>query len=150
VRGPQVFSGYWRRPDETARVLTPDGWFRTGDIVTMDADGFVRVVDRIKELIITGGFNVMPSEVEAVVRTVPGVTDAAVVGLPRPDGSEDVVAVVTTEPGAEVDVEDVRARCRSDLAAYKVPRRVLVVDELPRSQIGKVLRKQVRDSLIGG
>ena len=108
------------------------------------------VVDRIKELIITGGFNVMPSEVEAVVRTVPGVTDAAVVGLPRPDGSEDVVAVVTTEPGADVDVEDVRARCRSDLAAYKVPRRVLVVDELPRSQIGKVLRKQVRDSLIEG
>jgi long-chain acyl-CoA synthetase len=150
IRGPQVFGGYWGKPEETSAALLDGGWFRTGDIVVVDADGFVSVVDRIKELIITGGFNVMPSEVEAVVRTVPGVTDAAVVGLPRPDGSEDVVAVVTTEPGAEVDVEDVRARCRSDLAAYKVPRRVLVVDELPRSQIGKVLRKQVRDSLIEG
>ncbi|GAA2743776.1 long-chain-fatty-acid--CoA ligase [Terrabacter aerolatus] len=146
VRGPQVFAGYWDKPEETAVALLDGGWFRTGDIVVVDADGFVSVVDRIKELIVTGGFNVMPSEVEAVVRTVPGVTDAAVVGLPRSDGSEDVVAVVTTEPGADVDVEVVRARCRTDLAAYKVPRRV-VVDELPRSQIGKVLRKQVRQSL---
>jgi len=150
IRGPQVFGGYWGKPEETAAALLDGGWFRTGDIVVVDGDGFVSVVDRIKELIITGGFNVMPSEVEAVVRGVPGVTDAAVVGLPGPDGSEQVVAVVTTEPGAEVDVEVVRARCRSHLAAYKVPRRVVVVDELPRSQIGKVLRKQVRDSLTGG
>lgn len=148
IRGPQVFGGYWGKPEETAAALLDGGWFRTGDIVVVDADGFVSVVDRIKELIITGGFNVMPSEVEAVVRTTPGVTDAAVVGLPKADGSEEVVAAVTTEPGVELDVEDVRARCRSSLAAYKVPRRVVVVDELPRSQIGKVLRRQVRDSLI--
>ncbi|KRF46155.1 long-chain-fatty-acid--CoA ligase [Terrabacter sp. Soil810] len=148
IRGPQVFGGYWGRPDETAAALLDGGWFRTGDIVVVDPEGFVSIVDRIKEIIITGGFNVMPSEVEAVLRTVPGITDAAVVGLPRHDGSEDVVAAVTTEPGVELDVEAVRARCRSDLAAYKVPRRVVVVDELPRSQIGKVLRKQVRDSLI--
>lgn len=148
IRGPQVFSGYWNRPEETAAALLDGGWFRTGDIVTVDPDGFVSVVDRIKEVIITGGFNVMPSEVEAVVRTVPGVTDAAVVGLPRPDGSEEVVAAVTTAPGAEVDVDAVRARCRSSLAAYKVPRRVFVVDELPRSLLGKVLRRQVRDSLL--
>ncbi|GGM97712.1 long-chain-fatty-acid--CoA ligase [Terrabacter tumescens] len=150
IRGPQVFSGYWGKPDETRAALLDGGWFRTGDIVVVDEDGFVSVVDRIKEVIITGGFNVMPSEVEAVVRTVSGVTDAAAVGLPKPDGSEEVVAVVTTEPGAHVDLEAVQARCRSDLAAYKVPRRVVVVDELPRSQIGKVLRKQVRDSLISG
>ncbi|GAA2496497.1 long-chain-fatty-acid--CoA ligase [Terrabacter carboxydivorans] len=150
VRGPQVFGGYWGRPEETAAALLDGGWFRTGDIVVVDPDGFVSVVDRIKEVIITGGFNVMPSEVEAVVRTVPGVTDAAVVGLPKADGSEEVVAVVTTETGAEVDIEAVQARCRGDLAAYKVPRRVFVVDELPRSQIGKVLRKQVRDSLVSG
>ena len=131
-----------------AGALLDGGWFRTGDIVVVDADGFVSVVDRIKELIITGGFNVMPSEVEAVVRTTPGVTDAAVVGLPKAEGSEEVVAAVTPEPGVELDVEDLRARCRSNLAAYKVPRRVVVVDELPRSQIGKVLRRQVRDSLI--
>jgi long-chain acyl-CoA synthetase len=148
IRGPQVFGGYWGRPEETAAALLDGGWFRTGDIVVVDADGFVSVVDRIKEIIITGGFNVMPSEVEAVLRTVPGITDAAVVGLPRHDGSEDVVAAVTTEPGVELVVDDVRARCRADLAAYKVPRRVVVVDELPRSQIGKVLRKQVRESLI--
>ena len=148
IRGPQVFGGYWGRPEETAAALLDGGWFRTGDIVVVDPDGFVSVVDRIKEIIITGGFNVMPSEVEAVLRTVPGITDAAVVGLPKHDGSEDVVAAVTTEPGVELVVEDVRARCRADLAAYKVPRRVVVVDELPRSQIGKVLRKQVRDSLI--
>ncbi|HET9631509.1 MAG TPA: long-chain-fatty-acid--CoA ligase [Terrabacter sp.] len=150
IRGPQVFGGYWNRPEETAAALLDGGWFRTGDIVTVDPDGFVSVVDRIKELIITGGFNVMPSEVEEAVRTVPGVTDAAVVGLPRPDGSEEVVAVVTTEPGAEVDLEAVQARCRSQLAAYKVPRRVVVVDELPRSLLGKVLRRQVRDSLLEG
>jgi long-chain acyl-CoA synthetase len=148
VRGPQVFGGYWGRPEETAAALLDGGWFRTGDIVVVDPDGFVSIVDRIKEIIITGGFNVMPSEVEAVLRTVPGITDAAVVGVPKPDGSEDVVAAVTTEPGVELVVEDVRARCRADLAAYKVPRRIVVVDELPRSQIGKVLRKQVRDSLI--
>ena len=150
IRGPQVFGGYWGRPEETAAALLDGGWFRTGDIVVVDPDGFVSVVDRIKEILITGGFNVMPSEVEAVLRTVPGITDAAVVGLPKHDGSEDVVAAVTTEPGVELVVEDVRARCRADLAAYKVPRRVVVVDELPRSQIGKVLRKQVRDSLIEG
>ena len=150
IRGPQVFGGYWDRPEETAAALLDGGWFRTGDIVVVDPDGFVSIVDRIKEIIITGGFNVMPSEVEAVLRTVPGISDAAVVGLPKDDGSEEVVAAVTTEPGVELDVEAVRARCRSDLAAYKVPRRVVVVAELPRSQIGKVLRKQVRDSLIEG
>ncbi|MHA3837918.1 long-chain-fatty-acid--CoA ligase [Terrabacter sp. AAH1] len=150
IRGPQVFGGYWGKPEETAKALLADGWFRTGDIVVVDEDGFVSVVDRIKELIITGGFNVMPSEVEAVVRSIPGVTDAAVVGLPKTDGSEEVVAVVTVEPGVELEVDDVRALCRSRLAAYKVPRRVVVVDELPRSQIGKVLRKQVRDGLIEG
>jgi long-chain acyl-CoA synthetase len=148
IRGPQVFGGYWGRPDETAAALLDGGWFRTGDIVVVDPEGFVSIVDRLKEIIITGGFNVMPSEVEAVLRTVPGITEAAVVGLPKHDGSEEVVAAVTTEPGVELDVEAVRARCRSDLAAYKVPRRVVVVDDLPRSQIGKVLRKQVRDSLI--
>jgi long-chain acyl-CoA synthetase len=148
IRGPQVFGGYWGRPEETAAALLDGGWFRTGDIVVVDPDGFVSVVDRIKEVIITGGFNVMPSEVEAVLRAIPGITDAAVVGLPKHDGSEDVVAAVTTEPGLDLAVEDVRARCRQDLAAYKVPRRIVVVDELPRSQIGKVLRKQVRDSLI--
>jgi long-chain acyl-CoA synthetase len=148
LRGPQVFGGYWGKPGETAATLLEGGWLRTGDIVEVDEDGFVTIVDRIKELIITGGFNVMPSEVEATLRRVPGVTDAAVVGLPREDGSEEVVAAVTTD-GSDFDTEAAREFCRSALTSYKVPRRIVVVDELPRSQIGKVLRRQVRHRLMG-
>jgi long-chain acyl-CoA synthetase len=148
LRGPQVFSGYWERPSETAKVLRDGGWIRTGDVVVMDEAGFVTIVDRIKELIITGGFNVYPTEVERVLRQVPGVADAAVVGLPDPGGSESVVAVVVLEPGAAFDEEAVRAACRDQLTAYKVPRRVIVVDELPRSMIGKVLRREVREQLM--
>jgi long-chain acyl-CoA synthetase len=148
LRGPQVFSGYWNRPDETAAVLLPGGWLRTGDIVVMAEDGFVTIVDRIKELIITGGFNVYPSEVEDALRQVTGVADAAVVGMPTPDGGEEVVAAVTAEPGATLDTDAVRDASRAHLAAYKVPRRVVVVPELPRSIIGKVLRRQVREDLL--
>jgi long-chain acyl-CoA synthetase len=114
----------------------------------MDEDGFFTIVDRIKELIITGGFNVYPSEVEEALRHVSGVADAAVVGLPNPNGSEDVVAGVVPEPGATIDEEVVRQTCRDRLAAYKVPRRVFVMDELPRSMIGKVVRRQVRAQLL--
>ena len=148
LRGPQVFSGYWRKPDESAAVLLPDGWFRTGDIVTMDEDGFVTVVDRIKELIITGGFNVAPSEVEEALRTFPGLKDAAVVGIPRSGGGEDVVAAVVPDPGVTLDAEAVRAHCRGHLAAYKVPRRIIVLDELPTTLIGKVLRRAVRERIL--
>ncbi|RZU75049.1 long-chain acyl-CoA synthetase [Micromonospora kangleipakensis] len=150
VRGPQVFAGYWGRPEETAAVLLPGGWLRTGDVVTMDPDGFVTVVDRIKELIITGGFNVYPSEVEEALRRVPGVRDAAAVGLPGERGGEEVVAVVVLDPAAVTAPEDVRSGCRQHLAGYKVPRRVVVVEDLPRSQIGKVLRREVRDRLLAG
>ena len=148
LRGPQVFAGYWNKPEETALSLLDGGWLRTGDIVEVDDDGFVSVVDRIKEVIITGGFNVMPSEVENTLRDFPGVTDAAVVGLPNPDGSEQVVAAVTVDEGVALDTDAVREHCRSHLAAYKVPRRVIVVDELPRSIIGKVIRREVRDRLL--
>jgi len=160
VRGPQVFSGYWNQPEETARVLV-DGWLRTGDVAVADTDGFVRIVDRIKELVITGGFNVYPTEVEEVLRTLPEIKDACVVGLPasvlralgasRPGSSttgEQVVAVVLAAPGTEVDIESVRSHVRTRLAGYKVPRHVVVADELPRSQVGKVLRRQVRERLL--
>ncbi|KEP76096.1 long-chain fatty acid--CoA ligase [Microbacterium sp. SUBG005] len=147
VRGPQVFSGYYGKPEETEAVFV-DGWFRTGDIVTIDEGGFVRIVDRIKELIITGGFNVAPTEVENVLRQHPGVADVAVVGLPSEHSGEEVVAaVVPTAPG-ELDVEAVRAFARGILTPYKVPRRIVVVDDLPRSLIGKVLRRQVREQLL--
>ncbi|GLJ60026.1 long-chain-fatty-acid--CoA ligase [Microbacterium barkeri] len=147
VRGPQVFGGYYGRPEATAAVFHED-WFRTGDVVTMDEDGFISIVDRIKELIITGGFNVSPTEVEIALRQHPSVADAAVVGLPSAHSGEEVVAAIVLDEGAEVDEEDVRAFARGILTPYKVPRRVFVVDELPTSMIGKVLRREVRERLL--
>ncbi|MFS0867319.1 long-chain-fatty-acid--CoA ligase [Microbacterium sp. 179-B 1A2 NHS] len=148
VRGPQVFSGYVGRPEETDAVFA-DGWFRTGDIVTIDADGFVSVVDRIKELIITGGFNVAPTEVEEALRRHPQVADAAVVGLPHAASGEEVVAAVVPADGvAALDVDDIRAFLRGLLTPYKVPRRIVAVDRLPVSLIGKVQRRQVRERLL--
>ena len=148
VHGPQVFAGYWNRPDDTAATLLPGGWVRTGDVVVQDEDGFIRIVDRIKELIIVGGFNVYPSEVEGVLRGLPGVAQAAVVSLPAPDGGEQVAAAIVPMPGEALDVEQLRAECRRHLAAYKVPKRIVIVDELPVSTIGKVLRSAVRSHLL--
>ena len=147
VRGPQVFSGYYGKPEETEAVFV-DGWFRTGDIVTVDDAGFIRIVDRIKELIITGGFNVAPTEVENALRQHPQVADAAVVGLPSDHSGEEVAAAIVIDSGTEVDVEAIREYARSILTPYKVPRRIFIVDELPKSLIGKVLRRQVREKLL--
>ena len=147
VRGPQVFSGYWRKPDETAAVFV-DGWFRTGDIVRVDEQGFVKIVDRIKELVITGGFNVSPSEVEDALRSFDGVEDIAVVGIPDARDGEHVVAAVVVKPGMTVDEQALRAYGRETLTPYKVPRHVYVVDDLPKSLIGKVLRRKVREELV--
>jgi long-chain acyl-CoA synthetase len=145
VRGPQVFSGYYRRPEETAEVFVDD-WFRTGDIVTIDEDGFVRIVDRIKDLIITGGFNVSPSEVEDTLRGFEGVEDVAVVGMPSSSGEQVVAAVVVTK-GVELDQAALREFARDNLAAYKVPRRIVLVNDLPRSLVGKVIRRKVKEQL---
>ncbi|MBG6107115.1 long-chain-fatty-acid--CoA ligase [Frigoribacterium sp. CG_9.8] len=147
VRGPQVFSGYWNRPTETAETLLAGGWLRTGDIVTVSADGFVTVVDRIKELIITGGFNVAPTEVEEALVSHPDISDAAVVGILTEHGGEDVVAAVVLRPGAVLDVPAIREHLKARMAAYKVPRRFEVVDELPRNIMGKVLRRVVRERM---
>ena len=147
LHGPQVFQGYWRRPSETAETLLPGGWVRTGDIVTVSADGFVTVVDRIKEIIITGGFNVAPTEVEEALQGHADVVEAAVVAMPR-KGGEEVVAAVVLREGAELDPDALRDYCKEHLAAYKVPRRFFAVEELPRSLIGKVLRRQVREQLL--
>jgi long-chain acyl-CoA synthetase len=142
VRGPQVFPGYRGLPEETAAAFH-DGWFRTGDVVTMSPDGFLTIVDRIKEIIITGGFNIYPSEVEAVLRTHAGVLDVAVVGLPHEDGGEEVVAAVVLVEGVPVLPDELRAHSRESLTAYKVPRRVVFVDELPTNPMGKVVRREV-------
>jgi len=146
VRGPQVFAGYYGKPEATEESFV-DGWYRTGDIVTIDESGFVRIVDRIKELIVTGGFNVAPTEVENALRQHPSVADAAVVGLHSDHSGEEVVAAIILDSGAELDEEAIRQFARSILTPYKVPRRIFVVDELPKSLIGKVLRRQVKEKL---
>jgi long-chain acyl-CoA synthetase len=148
VRGPQVFAGYWGRPDETAEQLLGDGWLRTGDVVRVDDDGFVLLVDRIKEMIVTGGFKVYPSQVEAHLRTMPGIRDVAVVGVPGGDMGESVVAAVVLDEGHEIDLAAVRDWCARHLARYAVPRRLVVLPDLPRSQVGKVLRRVVRDQVL--
>lgn len=150
IRGPQIFRGYWEDPEATAAVLLPGGWLRTGDIVTQDADGFTTIVDRVKELIITGGFNVSPSEVERVLRAHPAITDAAVIGRPDDLGGESVVAVIVPTVGEPAPtLAEVREFCKRQLTSYKVPRELVVVDDLPRSMLGKVLRRQVRDQVVG-
>ena len=155
VRGPQVFSGYWKKPEETEAVFVPaddDGadWFRTGDIVSIDDAGFVRVVDRIKELIITGGFNVAPSEVEEALRAHPDVEDCAVVGLPDEHWGERVTAVVELHPGHRADAEELRTFARDRLGGMKAPKQIELWPELPRSTLGKVLKREVRDRLLPG
>lgn len=146
ARGPQVFKGYRNRPEETAAAFH-GGWFRTGDIAVVDEDGFISIVDRIKEVVITGGFNVYPSEVEGVLKGYDGVADAAVVGLVNELGSEEVVAAVVVHEGFHVDTDEIRAKIKESLAAYKVPRKVFVLPELPKNNMGKVLRREVRTAV---
>jgi len=150
VRGPNVFAGYWRRPELTASEFTDDGFFCTGDVGALDADGYLSIVGRSKDLIISGGLNVYPKEVEEVLDDLPGVVESAVVGLPDPDFGEAVVAVVIAEPGAALDGDALREEARRRLAAFKVPKRVVVADALPRNAMGKVEKAKLRESLVGG
>ena len=147
VKGPQVFSGYFNNPEATEKVFH-DGWFRTGDMGIMEEDGFIKLVSRIKELIITGGFNVYPAEVEEVIRTHKDVADVAVVGRPRSDGSEDVVACVVLNDGAALDPDGLKEFARENLTRYKVPRTFYHFDELSKDQMGKIRRREVRDDLL--
>ena len=148
VRGPQVFTGYWENPEETEAVMLPGGWLRTGDLVRQEEDGFYVIADRRKELIISGGFNIYPTEVEAAVRSMPQVEDVAVVGLPAESGNESVVAAILPRQGQTVTLEQVRQWAEKTLSHYALPRQVSIVSELPRSQIGKVLRRVVREELL--
>ena len=147
VKGPQVFSGYINAPEANARSFH-DGWYITGDVGIMEPDGFIRLVARTKEIIITGGFNVYPQEVEDVLNQHPDVEDSTVVGLPREDGSETIVAAISLEPGAALDPEGLKDYCRKSLARYKVPRTFYHLDDLPRDQMGKIRRRDVRDDII--
>ncbi|HET9339898.1 MAG TPA: long-chain-fatty-acid--CoA ligase [Casimicrobiaceae bacterium] len=144
IKGPQVMAGYWNRPDETAKVMTPDGYFMTGDIGVMDERGFVRIVDRKKDMILVSGFNVYPNEIEAVVATHPGVLECAAVGVPDKKSGEAVrLYIVKKEP--DLSAGDVMKYCRDHLTAYKCPREVLFRDELPKSNVGKILRRELRE-----
>lgn len=145
VRGPQVMQGYWQRPDETARVLTSDGWLRTGDLAAMDERGYVRLVDRKKDIILVSGFNVYPNEVEDVVMMHPGVLEVAAIGVPDPRAGEIVEAVVVRKDPALTETE-LLEHCRRQLAGYKVPKRIVFrAEPLPKTDIGKVLRRRVRE-----
>ncbi|KST61739.1 long-chain fatty acid--CoA ligase [Methylobacterium sp. GXS13] len=144
VRGPQVMRGYWNRPEETERAMTPDGFFRTGDVAVMEPDGQIKIVDRMKDMILVSGFNVYPNEVEEVLAAHPGVLECAVVGAPSEETGEMVVAhVVMKDPAVSTDA--LRAHARTQLTGYKVPRRVILHDALPKTNVGKVLRRVLRD-----
>lgn len=148
VKGPQVFSGYLDNPEETARVLSPDGWFRTGDIA-VNSDGFLTMSDRKKELILSGGFNVYPSQVEDAIRTLPGVRDVAVVGVPIGGEREEVTAALVMEDGAApLTLDQVRAWAEKSIAHYALPRQIAFITELPRNQLGKVMRRAVKAQLL--
>ena len=146
AKGPQVFKGYLNNPKATEASFQ-DGWYRTGDVGVMEEDGFVKLIARIKEVIITGGFNVYPAEVEAAIGEHPDIDDITVVGLPRKDGSESVVACVTLREGAALDPEGLKAYARERLTRYKVPRTFYHFEELNRDFAGKISRRKVREEL---
>ncbi len=150
VKGPNVFSGYWRMPEKTAAEFRPDGFFITGDVGKIDASGYVHIVGRAKDLVICGGYNVYPKEVETVIDAIDGVAESAVVGVPHPDFGEAVVAIVLRRPGSsDVTEPQVIAVCKERLANYKVPKRVFFMDELPRNAMGKVQKNLLRDQHSG-
>ncbi len=147
VRGPNVFGGYWRRPELQSTEFTPDGWFATGDLGSLDDDGYLEIVSRSKDLIISGGLNVYPKEVELVLDGLPGVSESAVIGVPDPDFGEAVVAAVTSHDGIRLDPQNLRELARVQLAAFKVPKRIHVLSELPRNAMGKVEKARLRSEL---
>ena len=145
VRGPNVFSGYWRMPEKTKEEFTPDGWFKTGDVGRIDERGYVSIVGRSKDLIISGGYNVYPAEIEGFINDLPAVAESAVIGVPHPDFGEAVVAVVVARPGAALDAAVLTAALKTQIANFKVPKRMFVVDELPRNAMGKVQKNLLRE-----
>jgi long-chain acyl-CoA synthetase len=142
IRGPNVMKGYWRRPDATAAAIK-DGWFRTGDLGRVDEDGYFSIVDRKKDMIIRGGYNVYPREIEEVIHEHPAVAEVAVVGMPHPDLGEEVGAAIVLKPGATATVDELRDHAKAQVAAYKYPRRVWIVDELPKNATGKIVKRDI-------
>jgi malonyl-CoA/methylmalonyl-CoA synthetase len=149
VRGPNVFKGYWRMPEKTAAEFRPDGFFITGDLGMIDARGYVHIVGRGKDLVITGGYNVYPKEIETEIDSIPGVVESAVIGVPHPDFGEGVTAVVVVPKGSALTEKDVLATLEGRLAKFKQPKRVLFVDDLPRNTMGKVQKNVLRETYKG-
>ena len=149
VRGPNVFAGYWNKPDKTAEDLRPNGFFITGDLGLIDPDGYVHIVGRAKDLIITGGFNVYPKEIELEIDAMDGVDESAVIGVPHPDFGEAVVAVVVPKAGATIDADEISAALSARLAAFKRPKRIVVAETLPRNTMGKVQKNELRKAWEG-
>jgi malonyl-CoA/methylmalonyl-CoA synthetase len=149
VRGPNVFKGYWRMPEKTAEEFTADGWFKTGDVGRIDAQGVVTIVGRSKDLIISGGYNVYPAEVESFINEMAGVAESAVVGVPHPDFGEVAVAVVVAKPNATIDGPSIVDTLKARIANFKVPKRVFVVADLPRNTMGKVQKNLLREQHAG-
>ena len=149
VRGPNVFQGYWQMPEKTREELRADGWFITGDLGKRDADGYVHIVGRAKDLVITGGYNVYPKEVELLLDEVPGVAESAVIGLPHPDFGEAVFAVLVARKGAALEAAVVLAAIAGQVARFKQPKAAVVVDSLPRNTMGKVQKNLLRESYKG-
>jgi len=147
VRGPQVMQGYWQRPKETSAVLSNDGWLHTGDVGFMDENGYVQIVDRMKDMILVSGFNVYPNEVEAFIAEHPGVAEVGVIGIPDPACGESVMAVVVKKD-PELTESALKTFCREGLTNYKVPRRIVFTDELPKTNVGKILRRELRDKYV--
>ncbi|UZG43435.1 malonate--CoA ligase [Caldimonas thermodepolymerans] len=145
VRGPNVFKGYWRMPEKTAEEFTADGWFRTGDVGRFDERGYLTIVGRSKDLIISGGYNVYPAEIEGHLNEMPGVAESAVVGVPHADFGEGVIAIVVPRPGAQLDEAEMIARLKQQIANYKVPKRIFFEPELPRNAMGKVQKNLLRE-----
>jgi long-chain acyl-CoA synthetase len=145
VRGPQVMQGYWQRPDETAKVMDAEGWLRTGDIALVTPEGYLRIVDRKKDMIVVSGFNVYPNEIEDVVAAHPGVLECAAVGVPDERAGEAVrVFVVRRDPA--LTETSLREHCRANLTGYKMPKQFVFRDSLPKTNVGKILRRELRDS----
>ncbi|HEY9209750.1 malonate--CoA ligase [Acidovorax sp.] len=149
VKGPNVFKGYWRMPEKTAEEFTADGWFKTGDVGKVDERDYVSIVGRSKDLIISGGYNVYPAEIEGFINEMPGVAESALVGVPHPDFGEVGVAVVIAKPGAPLHPEAIVAALKSQLANFKIPKKCFVVPELPRNTMGKVQKNLLREQYKG-
>ncbi len=147
VKGPQVMSGYWQKPEANAAAFTADGYFRTGDVGQMDERGFLKIVDRKKDMVLVSGFNVFPNEVEAVATACPGVLECACIGVPDDKTGEALRLYVVRIPEVRVSTQDIADHCRKELTPYKVPRQIVFVDALPKSSVGKILRRELRDGV---